>query len=194
MELSVVVARALDGRMAAFSLTRNVHDAGILVESVAPAVVPEEVAAAATALGERIAEGLGAVGVVTAELFLLRDDTLAVNELAPRVHNSGHWTIEGARTSQFEQHVRAICGLPLGDPTAFGPTAMVNILGTGEPREAHLAGVADALADPLAHLHVYDKRTVFERRKMGHLTVAGAPTSDEALGRARAALAKLRWR
>jgi 5-(carboxyamino)imidazole ribonucleotide synthase len=192
-ELSVVVARALDGRTAVFPVGRNVHDAGILVESVAPADVPADVAAAATALGERIVEALDAVGVVTAELFLLRDGTLAVNELAPRVHNSGHWTIEGARTSQFEQHVRAICGLPLGDPAAHGPTAMVNLLGTGEPREAHLAGVAHALADPLVHLHVYAKRTVFERRKMGHLTVAGAPTADEALGRARAALAKLRW-
>ena len=192
-ELSVVVARGLDGRMAAFPAVHNVHDAGILVESVAPAEVPADVARAATELGERIAEALGAVGVITAELFLLRDGTLAVNELAPRVHNSGHWTIEGARTSQFEQHVRAICGLPLGDPAALGPTAMVNLLGSGEPRAAHLAGVADALADPLAHLHVYSKRTVFERRKMGHLTVAGALTTDEAVERARAAVAKLRW-
>jgi 5-(carboxyamino)imidazole ribonucleotide synthase len=193
MELSVVVARALDGRTAAFPISRNVHDAGILVESVAPADVPVDVAAAATALGERIAEALDAVGVVTAELFLLRGGTLVVNELAPRVHNSGHWTIEGARTSQFEQHVRAICGLPLGDPTALGPTAMVNLLGTGEPREARLEGAAEALADPLAHLHVYAKRTVFERRKMGHVTLAGAATANEALRRARAAVAELRW-
>jgi 5-(carboxyamino)imidazole ribonucleotide synthase len=193
MELSVVVARGLDRRMAAFPVGRNVHDAGILVESVAPAEVPADVAVAATALGERIAEALGAVGVVTAELFLLRDGTLAVNELAPRVHNSGHWTIEGARTSQFEQHVRAICGLPLGDPAALGPTAMVNLLGKGEPREAELDGAAEALADPLAHLHVYAKRIVFERRKMGHLTLSGAATPDEALRRARAAVAKLRW-
>ena len=193
MEVSVVAARGLDGRMAAFPLSRNVHDAGILVESVAPAAVPVEVDAAARVLGERIVDALGAVGVITAELFLLLDGTLAVNELAPRVHNSGHWTIEGARTSQFEQHVRAICGLPLGDPTAYGPTAMVNLLGSGEPREALLVGVADALHDPLAHLHVYAKRTVFEHRKMGHLTVAGAATHGEALARARAAAGHLRW-
>ena len=192
-ELSVVVARGLDGRTAVFPLSRNRHDAGILVESVAPARLPGTVGATARALGVRIAEALDAVGVMTAELFLLQDGTLAVNELAPRVHNSGHWTIEGARTSQFEQHVRAICGLPLGDPTAHGPAAMVNLLGSGEPREAHLAGVAEALADPMVHLHVYAKRTVFERRKMGHLTVAGAATADEALRRARAALATLRW-
>ena len=193
-ELSVVVARGLDGGTAAYPVGRNLHDAGILVESVVPAGVPADVAVAAQALGARIVEALDAVGVVTVELFLLRDGTLAVNELAPRVHNSGHWTIEGARTSQFEQHVRAICGLPLGDPTAYGPTAMVNLLGSGEPREALLIGVADALADPLAHLHLYAKRTVFERRKMGHLTVAGAATPSEALMRARAAAARLRWR
>jgi 5-(carboxyamino)imidazole ribonucleotide synthase len=193
-ELSVITARGLDGTLAAFPVARNRHDAGILVESVAPAPIPDAVANAAQALGARITQALGAVGVVTAELFLLRDGTLAVNELAPRVHNSGHGTIEGARTSQFEQHVRAICGLPLGDPAARGPTAMVNLLGTGKPRDARLEGAAAALADPLAHLHVYDKRTVFERRKMGHLTVAGAPDVEAALARARAALAKLRWR
>ena len=193
MELSVITARALDGSVAAFPISRNVHDAGILVESAAPAPIDGVVAAAATALGARIVDALDAVGLVTAELFLLRDGTLVVNELAPRVHNSGHWTIEGARTSQFEQHVRAICGLPLGDPTAHGTTAMVNVLGTGEPREARLDGVAEALADPLVHLHVYGKQRVFERRKMGHLTVAGAADAEEGLARGRVALAKLRW-
>ena len=192
-ELSVITARALDGTLAAFPIAGNRHDAGILVESVAPAPVSEEVAEAARAIGGRIAEALDAVGLVTAELFLLRDGTLAVNELAPRVHNSGHWTIEGARTSQFEQHIRAICGLPLGDPAADGPTAMVNLLGTGEARDARLEGVEAALTDPLAHLHVYDKRRVFERRKMGHVTVAGAADVDEGLARGRAAAAKLRW-
>jgi 5-(carboxyamino)imidazole ribonucleotide synthase len=192
-ELSVITARALDGTLAAFPVARNHHDAGILVDSVAPAPVDAAVAATAQALGARIAEALGAVGLVTAELFLLRDGSLAVNELAPRVHNSGHWTIEGARTSQFEQHVRAICGLPLGDPAAHGPTAMVNLLGAGEPREARLEGIEAALSDPLVHLHVYDKRRVFELRKMGHLTVTGAADVDEALVRARAAVAGLRW-
>jgi len=192
-ELSVITARGPDGALAAFPITLNRHDAGILVESVAPAALPNEVADAARTIGARIAEALDAVGLVTAELFLLRDGSLAVNELAPRVHNSGHWTIEGARTSQFEQHVRAICGLPLGDPAGHGPTAMVNLLGVGEPREARLEGVAVALADPLVHLHVYGKRRVFERRKMGHLTVAGAADVDEALARGRDALAKLSW-
>ncbi len=192
-ELSVLTARALDGRLAAFPIAANRHDAGILVESIAPAPVPDGVAGRVRAIGARVAEALDVVGLVTAELFLLRDGSLAVNELAPRVHNSGHWTVEGARTSQFEQHVRAICGLPLGDTDAHGPTAMVNLLGTGNPREAHLDGVGTALDDPLVHLHVYDKRRVFERRKMGHVTVAGASDADEALARGRAAVATLRW-
>jgi 5-(carboxyamino)imidazole ribonucleotide synthase len=194
-ELSVIVGRDVTGRAVAFPPTHNRHDVGILVESVVPAPPPVDgaVADAAIELTERIALALDLVGTLTAELFLLRDGSLAVNELAPRVHNSGHWTIEGAATSQFEQHIRAICGLPLGAPDAHGPAAMVNLLGTGPARPAHLLGVDGALADPLVHLHVYDKRMVFERRKMGHLTVVGPSTPDEALGRARAALAHLAW-
>ena len=116
-----------------------------------------------------------------------------MNELAPRVHNSGHWTIEGAQTSQFEQHIRAITGLGLGSPAALAPTAVVNLLGTGPNREARLLGLREGLADPAVHLHLYDKRRVFERRKMGHLTAIGAD-ADEALERARAARAALSWR
>jgi 5-(carboxyamino)imidazole ribonucleotide synthase len=192
-ELSVVCARDSRGRTLPYPVSRNVHDAGILVESVAPAPLEPAVAAEAQRLAERIAVDLGMVGLLTAELFLQRDGSLAVNELAPRVHNSGHWTIEGAATSQFEQHVRAICGLPLGSPEAHGPTAMVNILGEGPGRDARLAGLDEALADPLVHVHVYDKRRVFERRKMGHVTLAGAATPEDALDRARTAAALLRW-
>ena len=115
---------------------------------------------------------MGVTGTLTVELFLMPDQRLVVNELAPRVHNSGHWTIEGAATSQFEQHVRAICGLDLGSTEALAPTAMVNLLGTGPARPARLdsLGLARAMADPAVHLHLYDKRQVFERRKMGHVT------------------------
>ena len=194
-EFSVVVGRDLAGRAVPFPLAANRHDLGILVESIAPAPPPVTGAVAdeATELAVRIAMELDVVGTLTVELFLLRDGSIAVNELAPRVHNSGHWTIEGAATSQFEQHIRAICGLPLGSPTAHGPTAMVNLLGTGPLRDARLVGAEDALADPLVHLHVYDKRRVFERRKMGHLTVVGAATPDEALSRAKTARERLRW-
>ena len=194
-EFSVVVGRDLAGRAVPFPPSANRHDRGILVESVAPAPPPVigAVANEATELTVRIAMELDLVGTLAAELFLLRDGSIVVNELAPRVHNSGHWTIEGAATSQFEQHIRAICGLPLGSAEAHGPTATVNLLGSGLPREARLVGAEAALADPLVHLHVYDKRQVFERRKMGHVTVAGGATPDEALARARAALAHLRW-
>jgi 5-(carboxyamino)imidazole ribonucleotide synthase len=192
-ELSVVVARGLDGRTVAFPPTRNRHQAGILVESTVPAELPPEVEATATAVALRLAEALDLVGLLTVEAFAMPDGRVLVNELAPRVHNSGHWTIEGAATSQFEQHVRAICGLPLGEPSPRGPAAMVNLLGQGPRRPARLVGIANALADPAVHLHLYDKREVFEGRKMGHLTVVGPPTVGEALQRARRALDRVRW-
>ena len=191
-ELSIVLARDIHGRTATFPIARNLHDAGILVESVAPAPVSSDVADRAAAIGERLAAAMDLCGTLTAELFLLADGSILVNELAPRVHNSGHWTIEGAATSQFEQHIRAICGLSLGSPAALAPAAMVNLLGTGPRRPAQLLGVATALADPSVHLHVYDKRRVFERRKMGHLTALGRSVND-ALERARAARAGLNW-
>ncbi|HEX7949930.1 MAG TPA: 5-(carboxyamino)imidazole ribonucleotide synthase [Candidatus Limnocylindrales bacterium] len=191
-ELSIVIARGTRGEVAPFPVVRNRHDAGILVESVAPAPVSADVAGRATVIGERLANAMDLCGTLTAELFLLSDGSILVNELAPRVHNSGHWTIEGAATSQFEQHVRAICGLPLGSPETLSPAAMVNLLGTGRLRAARLTGVGVALADPSVHLHVYDKRRVFERRKMGHLT-ALAESVEEALDRARAAVGALRW-
>jgi len=191
-EVSIIVARALDGSCAAFPIAHNRHDAGILVESVAPAPVAAEVAERATAIGATLAAAMDLCGTLTAELFLLRDGSLVVNELAPRVHNSGHWTIEGAATSQFEQHIRAIAGLGLGSTAALSPTAMINLLGAGPRRPARLAGAGVALADPAVHLHLYDKHDVFERRKMGHLTALGADT-DVALDRAQRALAALHW-
>jgi len=193
-ELSIVLTRGLDGRCATFPLARNRHDEGILADSVAPAPVPAPIAERAAVVGEWLAVAMDLVGTLTAELFLMPDGQLVVNELAPRVHNSGHWTIEGAATSQFEQHIRAICGLDLGSTAAQAPSAMVNLLGTGRPRPARLEpeGLGRALADPAVHLHLYDKRTVFERRKMGHVTVLGA-TVDEALERARTAADRLRW-
>jgi 5-(carboxyamino)imidazole ribonucleotide synthase len=191
-ELSVVCARGVDGRTVAFPVARNVHDDGILVESVAPAPIDPALAAGAQAIASRIARELDIVGTISVELFLVEGDLLAVNELAPRVHNSGHYTIEACRTSQFEQHIRAICGLPLGSPEQLAPAAMVNLLGTGPLRPARLVGLDGALADPLAHVHVYDKRRVFARRKMGHVTVT-SESVDDALGRARAALGVLAW-
>jgi 5-(carboxyamino)imidazole ribonucleotide synthase len=193
-ELSIVISRSIVGTIATYPLACNRHDRGILVESVAPAAVADDVAQRAVRLGERLAVMMGITGTLTAELFLIADGRLVVNELAPRVHNSGHWTIDGATTSQFEQHIRAICGLDLGATDLLAPTAVVNLLGSGPPRGARLepAGLARSMADPTVHLHVYDKRRVFERRKMGHVTATG-PTPDEALQHAHAAAALLRW-
>ncbi len=191
-ELSVICARDRDGRTLAFPVSRNVHDDGVLAETVAPAPIAPLVAADACSIASWVARGLDAVGVITVELFALRGGGLMVNELAPRVHNSGHWTIEGAATSQFEQHLRAILGLPLGSAAPHGSAAMVNLLGTGPDRPARLAGVDAALADPRAKVHVYGKRRVFDRRKMGHITVAGVK-DDSALARARQARAALHW-
>ena len=193
-ELSVVIARSVVGGIATYPVACNRHDDGILVESMAPASLDPEIPERAAAIGERLAVMMGVTGTLTVELFLMPDQRLIANELAPRVHNSGHWTIEGAATSQFEQHVRAICGLDLGSSMALAPTAMVNLLGTGPARPARLEalGLARAMADPTVHLHLYDKRQVFERRKMGHVTAIGAST-EEALARARAAVDLLRW-
>jgi len=192
-ELSVVVARNVDGVSRTFPVARNRHDRGILVESSVPAGVPGEVEEAAATLATSLATSMGLVGTLTVEMFLMPDGSLLVNELAPRVHNSGHWSIEGAVTSQFEQHLRAICGLPLGSVDMRAPAAaMVNLLGEGAPRPAHPTGVYEALLVADTHLHIYDKATVFERRKMGHVTALGA-TVEEALGRAREAAGMIGW-
>ena len=192
-ELSVVVTRNVDGVSRTFPVARNRHDRGILVESTVPAGVSKSIEEAAANLAESLAMSMGLIGTLTVELFLMPDGSLVVNELAPRVHNSGHWSIEGAVTSQFEQHLRAICGLPLGSVAMRAPAAaMVNLLGEGAPRSAHPTGIYEALAVPDAHLHVYDKTTVFERRKMGHVTALGA-TVEEALARAREAAGHIGW-
>jgi 5-(carboxyamino)imidazole ribonucleotide synthase len=161
---------------------------------VVPAGLPEDVEQAGAVLARDLATSMGLVGTLTVELFLLRDGSLVVNELAPRVHNSGHWSIEGAVTSQFQQHLRAICGLPLGSVEMRAPAvAMVNLLGEGAPRDAHPIGIYEALEVPDAHLHLYDKHSVFARRKMGHVTALGA-TPEEALARAREAAGHIAWR
>lgn len=191
-ELSVIVARSVSGTVVPWCCARNVHDQGILVESEWPAALPEAVQADAAAIGTHLATGLDLVGLLTVELFLMPEGDLVVNELAPRVHNSGHATIEAAATSQFEQHIRMVCGLPHGDPAPIGSAAMVNLLGTGVRRPARLAGIEAALAEPAAHLHLYGKRDVVERRKMGHLTALG-PTTGDALATARSAAERLSW-
>ncbi|OYX64656.1 MAG: 5-(carboxyamino)imidazole ribonucleotide synthase [Sphingomonadales bacterium 32-64-17] len=167
-EFSVILVRGRDGEVRFWDSTHNTHEHGILAHSVlpAPAIVGEQVEAA-RALAQRIAEALGYVGVMTCEFFATADGPV-FNEMAPRVHNSGHWTIEGAVTSQFENHVRAIAGLPLGDTsTMAAKIVMDNLIGP----EAF--DIARHLSDPRAHLHLYGKREAREGRKMGHITRVG---------------------
>ena len=169
-EVSVVAARGLDGAMAVYPLVENHHAEGILRHTLAPAPgTPAALEQAAADLIRLVADDLGHVGVLCLELFQV-DGTLLANELAPRVHNSGHWTIEGASTSQFEQHLRAVCGLPLGDPSVRSPSAMVNLIGS-EPAPA------DVLRLPGAHLHSYGK-AARPNRKVGHVTVVGADEAE----------------
>ena len=134
-------ARGQDGTTQPFPPASNRHASGILAESVLPAQVPDAVAREAQAIAVHLANAMDLVGLLTVELFLLPGDRLVVNELAPRVHNSGHATIEASATSQFEQHIRAICGLGLGSAQTLSPAAMVNLIGDGARRPARLLGV-----------------------------------------------------
>jgi len=186
-EVSVVVARGADGRAVCYPVALNRHERHILDTTFMPAPVGPAVATEARELALAAAQALGTVGVMTVEFFLTNIGRLLVNEIAPRPHNSGHLTIEAAVTSQFEQQVRALCGLPLGPANLLMPAAMVNLLGDlwapagREPRwEAALA------LDPGAKLHLYGKRTPATGRKMGHLTVLD-PDPETALCRALAA-------
>jgi len=170
-EISVIVARAPGGATAVFPVCENIHRNHILDLTIAPARVNEAIASAARELACAVAIRFDLVGLLAVEMFLQNNGELIINEVAPRPHNSGHWTIEGCATSQFEQHVRAVCGLPLGATELLAPTAMVNLLGdlwsAGEP------DWAAALAEPNVHLHLYGKRQPRPGRKMGHLTATG---------------------
>ncbi|MFM8415657.1 MAG: 5-(carboxyamino)imidazole ribonucleotide synthase [Planctomycetota bacterium] len=181
-EISVVAARGLDGRTVCFAPTRNAHARHILDVSSVPTGLPEDVLAAATRMTEGILAALDVVGVACVEFFVTRDGRVLVNEIAPRTHNSGHLTIEACETSQFEQQVRAICGLPLGSPRQVAPAAMANLLGdcwgadpAAAPREPDWA---QALTVPGVRLHLYGKREPRTGRKMGHVTALAASVSE----------------
>jgi len=189
-ELSVICARNHAGEVAAYPATENIHVNNILDVSIAPARVSPEVQQEAQHIAGVIAAALDLVGVCGIELFLLPDDTLLVNEIAPRPHNSGHYTIEACSCSQFEQHIRAVCGLPLGSPRLISSAVMVNFLGTGTGNA--LTGVSKVLHDPRVHFHLYGKAEAKANRKMGHLTVL-ADDVEVALEKALAAREKLSW-
>ncbi|MCY2965490.1 MAG: 5-(carboxyamino)imidazole ribonucleotide synthase [Planctomycetota bacterium] len=171
LEASVVAARGLDGRCVAFPMIENSHSHHILDISVCPARIPVATQRAGEEMARRVLEKLDVVGVLCVEFFVTDGGGLLINELAPRPHNSGHLTIDACVTCQFEQQVRAICGLPLGDTELLRPTAMANLLGDvwsgGEP------DWAAACSDPCVKLHLYGKAEARPGRKMGHLTALG---------------------
>ncbi|HZT76243.1 MAG TPA: 5-(carboxyamino)imidazole ribonucleotide synthase [Vicinamibacterales bacterium] len=176
-EVSVIGARGVRGEFSSFGPIENAHARHILDVSVAPVSLPERLTKEAIEITRTVMQALDYIGLLCIEFFVTRDGRLLVNELAPRPHNSGHLTFDACRTSQFEQQLRAICGLPLGSPEMLQPAAMANLLGdlwqAGEPNWAA------ALAYPSVKLHLYGKSEPRVGRKMGHLT-ALAPTCDEA--------------
>jgi 5-(carboxyamino)imidazole ribonucleotide synthase len=176
-EISVILARGRDGSVAVYPVAENLHRDGILHATRAPAEIDADAAGRAEELARSIAAALRHVGVMAVELFLLEDGSLLVNEIAPRVHNSGHYTLGGCETSQFEQHVRAVCGLPFGPVTMKGPAVMVNLLGelweNGVPDWKALQGI------PGLTLHLYGKASARRGRKMGHYTVVGSAAAAE---------------
>ena len=191
-ELAVIVTRALDGQTAVYPVVETIQQNHVCRVVMAPADIAPELADRAAALARRAVEIVGGTGSFGVELFLTDSGGLAVNELAPRVHNSGHYTIEACVCSQFENHVRAVMGWPLGDPSMIVPAAvMVNLLGDAtSPGEPH--GVEETLAMPGAHLHLYGKLMSGPGRKMGHVT-ALADTLAKASRLATAAAGKIRF-
>lgn len=167
-EVSVVATRGLDGTVASYDLCENEHREHILRVTRVPGTLPAALGEHARAIAARIAAALDYVGTLCVEMFVVERDgeppRLLVNEIAPRVHNSGHWTIEGAKTSQFEQHIRAICGWPLGSVALVGPVEMTNLIGDD------MAAWPQILAEEGAHLHLYGKATARPGRKIGHVT------------------------
>lgn len=188
-EVSVVLARGPDGQVAAWPIAENVHKNGILHTTQVPATVSPAIATAALDIATRTVNALGHVGVAAVEMFLVQGQLL-INEIAPRTHNSGHVTFGGSATSQFEQHLRAICGLPLGDTTMPKPVVMINLLGDLWPADGQ-PDWASVLADPHAKLHLYGKKVARPGRKMGHILV-NADDAATALARAEALHAGLR--
>ena len=189
-EVSVIVARGADGQMAAYPVCENLHRNHILDVTLVPAAIAPEVDVQARVLAGQVAEKLDLVGLLAVEMFLLHDSSLLINELAPRPHNSGHFSFDASVTSQFEQQLRAVCGLPLGSTESLRPAAMVNLLGDlwakGEPNWVAAAAM------PHVKIHLYGKAEPRPGRKMGHLTAFGN-SADEAVQhalQARAALVK----
>jgi 5-(carboxyamino)imidazole ribonucleotide synthase len=187
-EISVILARDTQGRIAYYPVAQNVHSRGILHTTLAPAAVAETAAKEARRIAAAVADGLEHIGVMAVEMFLTKEGQVLVNEIAPRVHNSGHFTLGACATSQFEQHVLAVAGRPLGSPRQLTGAVMLNLLGdlwsSGEPDWDQV------FSDPTARLHLYGKSPARPGRKMGHVTLLDDDTTA-ALARAEALFAAL---
>ena len=188
LEVSVVACRATDGAAVTFPISENEHRGGILATSIAPARVNDDIARRARDAALTLAERMNYVGVFCVEFFVLPDNSLLVNEIAPRPHNSGHYTIDACVTSQYEQQARVMANLPLGNTSQMMPSVMLNILGDqwfrsrSDGQAMHEPDWVSVLAVPGAKLHLYGKREARPGRKMGHVTCV-APTLSEALAR-----------
>lgn len=185
LEVSAIVTRVSSAQMAVFPVAENSHENGILDVSIVPARIAPVLAASAQQMAQSLAEALDYVGVLAVEFFVLADDSLVVNEIAPRPHNSGHYTLTACLTDQFQQQVRAMCGLLPGRTDLLSPVVMVNLLGDvwkEDGREPNWDVLAEA---PNAQLHLYGKKQARPGRKMGHFNVMAA-TADEALEQAEA--------
>jgi len=191
-ELAIIITTGRNGNVAVYPLVESIQRDHICHVVRAPAVVSETVCEQATDIARRAVAAVGAIGSFGVEMFLTRDNNVIINELAPRVHNSGHYTIEACECSQFENHVRAVLGWPLGSTRMVKPAAvMVNLLGAGAG-SGHPAGFHEALAMPGVHVHIYGKDTSHKGRKMGHVTALGG-SLDEAENRAQQAAAILKF-
>ncbi|AAQ57841.1 5-(carboxyamino)imidazole ribonucleotide synthase [Chromobacterium violaceum] len=185
LEVSAIVTRVSGAQSAVFPVAENIHKNGILDESIVPARIAPALAARAQDMARKLAEALDYVGVLAVEFFVLADDSLVVNEIAPRPHNSGHYTLTACLTDQFQQQVRAMCGLLPGRTDLLSPVVMVNLLGDVWKDDGHEPNW-DVLAEaPNAQLHLYGKKQARPGRKMGHFNVMAA-SADEALEQARA--------
>lgn len=173
MELSVIVVRSVNGEISTFPAAENIHHNNILFQSIVPARVEERIQEKADELAVKLADELNLVGPLAVEMFLTEGDELLVNELAPRPHNSGHYTLDLCETSQFEQHIRAVCGLPLGKTELLKPGMMVNLLGD----EVKIPEEEPELLKE-AKLYVYGKHEIKKGRKMGHITFMKQPEDE----------------
>lgn len=182
METSILACRSLNGDIAVYPVGDNKHIDSILHETSVPANIPEKAAKSAMSVASKVMEIFDGIGMFCVEMFVTKDNEILVNEVAPRPHNSGHYTIEGCITSQFENHIRAIVGLPLGDTSLICPTVMINLLGEdGYTGKTIVAGLDEAMALKGVSVHIYGKRDTKPKRKMGHITVTANSVSKAKL-------------